>query len=298
MAKGVSLHIGLNAVDAHHYAGWAGELAACEADAASMEAIARGVGYATRTLLTDAATRVSVGEAISEASRTLVAGDIFLVSYAGHGGQVPDVGGEEPDAADETWCLYDGQMIDDELYQFWKSFAAGVRVLVFSDSCHSGTVTRAARGALPLVATAKELLSFGIKTPRYRFMPPAVAANTYRANKDFYDRLGKSVPSESGEPEAAVRLVSGCQDDQTSADGPFNGLFTGTLLKVWNEGAFEGDYARFHTEIVKLMPSCQRPNHFVIGQPAPEFDRQKPFAIMGLAHGQGEVSAAKPSQEV
>ena len=64
MAKGVSLHIGLNRVDPGHYAGWTGEFGACEADAASMQAIAKGVGYATRALLTDAATRARVSEAI------------------------------------------------------------------------------------------------------------------------------------------------------------------------------------------------------------------------------------------
>ena len=37
-------------------------------------------------------------------------------AYSGHGGQVPDVTGDEADKKDETWCLYDGQLIDDELY--------------------------------------------------------------------------------------------------------------------------------------------------------------------------------------
>ena len=36
MAKGFSLHIGVNAVDPVHYSGWSGELAACEFDAESM----------------------------------------------------------------------------------------------------------------------------------------------------------------------------------------------------------------------------------------------------------------------
>jgi hypothetical protein len=280
MPKGISLHIGLNEVDPGHYAGWDGMLGACEADATSIEAIARGTGYETRVLLTRAATRQSVREAILEAVGRVVAGDIFLVSYAGHGGQVPDVSGDEPDSADETWCLYDGELIDDELLQLWKSFAVGVRVLVLSDSCHSGTVTRAARGQFEVDAISKELYAFGIEKPVFRFLPPAVARNTYLANKAFYDELGKSVPTEEGAPAATVRLISGCQDDQSSSDGPFNGLFTGTLLKVWNGGAFEGDYARFHAEIVKRMPSCQTPNHLVIGPRALAFDRQKPFAIV------------------
>ena len=32
-ATGLSLHVGLNAVDPAHYAGWSGPLNACEADA-------------------------------------------------------------------------------------------------------------------------------------------------------------------------------------------------------------------------------------------------------------------------
>jgi hypothetical protein len=222
-----------------------------------------------------------VSAAIRDAAGRLVAGDLFLVSYAGHGGQVPDVSGDEPDAADETWCLFDGELIDDELFQLWKGFAAGVRVLALSDSCHSGTVTRAARGKLDTEAVSRELRLFGIVKPAFRFMPPAVALRTYTANKAFYDQLGNSVPSEEGTPAATVRLISGCQDDQTSADGPFNGLFTGTLLKVWNNGAFQGDYSNFHAEISKRMPSCQTPNHMTIGPNAPAFDRQKPFAING-----------------
>jgi hypothetical protein len=279
MGKGISLHIGLNQVDPGHYDGWDGMLGACEADATSIEAISRDTGYETRLLHTRAATRQSVQDAIRDAAALLVAGDIFLVSYAGHGGQVPDASGDEPDFSDETWCLYDGQLIDDELFHLWKAFATGVRVLVLSDSCHSGTVTRAARGQLDIDAISAELRTFGIEKPVFRFMPPPVARRTYLAHRAFYDELCKSVPTEEGAPAAAVRLISGCQDDQVSSDGLLNGLFTGTLLKVWSGGAFEGDYARFHAEIVKRMPRCQIPNHLVIGPSAPAFERQRPFAI-------------------
>ena len=82
-------------------------------------------------------------------------------------------------------------------------------------------------------------------------------------------------------PAGTVRLISGCQDDQLSSDGTFNGLFTATLLKVWNNGKFDGDYTAFHGEIIKRMPAIQQPNHFVIGPPAPAFDRQRPFDIAG-----------------
>lgn len=279
MAKGLSLHIGVNAVDPAHYSGWSGELAACEFDAESMLEIAQQCGFKPGSLITAQATRKAVTDAIRSAASQLVAGDIFFVSYAGHGGQVPDKNGDEPDSADETWCLYDGMLIDDELHDLWGKFASGVRVLVVSDSCHSGTVARAARGALNLNDAAEQLKAYGIDNPRFRFMPPTQAVKTYRANKSFYDQLGQSLPADMPPPAATVRLISGCQDDQLSADGTFNGLFTATLLRVWDNGRFDGDYAAFHGEIVKSMPSIQQPNHFIIGTPDPAFDRQRPFDI-------------------
>ena len=51
---------------------------------------------------------------------------------------MPNTGNDfEPDGFDETGCLYDGELIDDELYAALANFAAGVRIFVLSDSCHS-----------------------------------------------------------------------------------------------------------------------------------------------------------------
>jgi hypothetical protein len=54
MAKGISLHIGINRVDPDHYDGWDGPLVACEADANDMAAIAKELGYDQRKLLATA----------------------------------------------------------------------------------------------------------------------------------------------------------------------------------------------------------------------------------------------------
>jgi hypothetical protein len=59
-------------------------------------------------------------------------------------GTLPDLNGDEEDFTDETWCLFDGQIVDDELYSLYAKFAKGVRILIFSDSCHSGTVAKEA----------------------------------------------------------------------------------------------------------------------------------------------------------
>ena len=79
MAKGYSLHLGLNFADPRHYGGWDGELAACEFDANDMADIARGQGYAeTTVLLTKEATSGRVIQEMLRLARTLTAGDLLF----------------------------------------------------------------------------------------------------------------------------------------------------------------------------------------------------------------------------
>jgi len=287
MPKGISLHIGLNAVDPSHYAGWSGPLTACEADAEDMQTLTKAKGYTTTILRTAEATRMAVTDAVAGAAKKAVKGDIFVLTYSGHGGQVPDRDGDEPDdLKDETWCLFDGELLDDELYRLWLGFPAGVRILVLSDSCHSGSAIRAAFAGLSAGVSRSALQAVGTEGPvRFRFMPDDVALRTYRQNAAFYDKLQARRGAESRKKTAkstvgaTVRLISGCQDNQLSADGTFNGLFTGMLLRVWNNGGFKRDYQAFHKAIVQRMPPTQTPNHFVIGTHNPAFAAQAPFTI-------------------
>jgi metacaspase-1 len=281
--KGLSLHIGLNRVDPGHYAGWSGPLVACEADADDMATIARKRKFGVNVLKTAAATRKAVLDFLDGAARELKTGDLLLLSYSGHGGQLPDRNGDEADLRDETWCLYDGELVDDELLVKYCAFAPGVRIFVLSDSCHSGTVTRAAAVRAVEEPVNAVLRAWGVAAPRPRMMPPEAALATYRKNAEMYDAIQAALPRRTPdadvEPKATVRLLSGCQDNQTSSDGDFNGLFTGTLLQIWNEGRYQGNHRRFANAIVAQMPPTQSPNHLVIGPPDPHWDRQKPFTI-------------------
>lgn len=278
MPKGIALTTGLNAVDPTHYSGWSGELNACEADANDMAEIAMSKGFDVKIMLTKDATRTNVIDGITKAANTLTSGDIFMLSYSGHGGQLPDLNSDEADAQDETWCLYDGELVDDEIYSLLGKFAQGVRILVFSDSCHSGTVTK-----LPYYQSAMRTMgSRGISPEiRYRFMPMEVAVRTYRDNKKFYDPILKdpALKESRDAVKASAILISGCQDNQLSADGAFNGLFTANLLQVWNEGKFKKGYRAFRRAIVNRMPPDQTPNYFRVGEINRVFEKQKPFTI-------------------
>ncbi len=287
MSTGISLHIGLNDVDPARYDGWNDSLGACESDADDMHAIAVAQGFDPTMLKSAQATREAVIGGIRDAADRLAAGDAFLLTYAGHGGQVYDSSGDERketkgDMIDETWCLYDGQLLDDELRVFWAWFRPGVRVIVLSDSCHSGTVTRAIgdgkRTALDLPKEEK-LRIYGTETPKLRFMPRAAAEAAYVANSEFYDGVQRDLPETPDPIHATVRLISGCNDEQFSGEAFGSGLFTRQLKRVWKGGDFTGNYDAFHAAIAEEMPDDQTPQHSVIGVPDPAFDAEQPFTI-------------------
>src|SRR3954467_2544413 len=112
MGQGRSIHIGLNSVDPAQYHGWSGDLMACEFDAEDMAVIAESRGFAPTTILTADATADTVLGALQSAAEELTEGDTLLLTYSGHGGRTPDLEGDEDDGCDETWCLYDRQVLD------------------------------------------------------------------------------------------------------------------------------------------------------------------------------------------
>ncbi|NMO14492.1 caspase family protein [Pyxidicoccus fallax] len=286
MAQGYSLNIGLNSVDPAHYAGWDGALLACEADAEDMELIARAQDFGTvRKVLTREATRERIVKELDEAAQVLQPGDLFLLTYSGHGGQLPDRNNDEVDAQDETWVLYDGELIDDEIYVALSKLRQDVRVLMFSDSCHSGTVSRMAYAALrnsgSLEMLADTVQDTEAAERRFKDMPVGIALRTYRNNRAMYDAVMDALPKQDARSmvKATVLLISGCQDNQLSSDGTFNGLFTANLLRVYNGGKFRGSHRTFHRRIVRRMPPLQTPNYSVIGYPNSAFERQTPFTV-------------------
>ena len=279
MPQGISIHIGLNEVDPDQYGGWSGKLNACEADAGDMERIATARDFETTTILTADATADTVTSAISDAAGNLEEGDILFLSYSGHGGQVPDTNNdEEQDQLDETWVLFDRQLVDDELWGLWSQFAAGTRILVLSDSCHSGSVNREIfNAAVPHVVQAAMV---DTPQPRTKDLPHDVAKQTYEQNKDLYDGIQKSYPAaETAEVGASVILISGCQDNQLSLDGDRNGLFTQQVLATWDDGGWIGSHPRFHQAVGAKMPPTQSPNYNPVGAQDGAFEEQTPLEI-------------------
>ncbi len=280
MSKSISIHIGMEYIDPEYYNGNDGKLATCGKDSLDMQDIAVTQNFeSTQLLLNEGATRDTVKEAIELASKTLTSGDMLFISYSGHGSLIPDSNSDEADAKDEAWCLYDGFLLDDELYALWTLFEEDVRIFMISDSCHSGTMTKAAPG---------ENIDSTIVP---KFFPEAQAKKVYKQHKSFYDDIRKMVaPEKEKDLKASVKLIAGCQDDESSFILPnaTNSLLTAELNKVWNAGKFVGTTIEFFEQIKEQVVDIARknkiyqtPNIFTIGKENTAFDIQRPFGIYG-----------------
>lgn len=281
--KGLSLHIGLNEIDPAHYGGSNGALSCCVKDSQDMMALAKAQGFEVLALLNNGgATRGAVAGAFAKAAARLRAGDIFLFTYSGHGGFVPDTSGDEAldpdgedDKQDETLCLFDGMLVDDEIGVMWQAFKPGVRAAVLLDCCHSGTGVKAPPpGHVPAGKS---------KSGKKRLLPTSTVRKTFLGNRAMYDAIqaaAKSAPA--GQIVCSVTQIGACQDFQESSDGDpgGNGFFTEQLLSIWNGGAFGGTYKDLRDQIsVNTAPFDQDPRLFRVGAPNSVFEAQRPFLI-------------------
>ena len=105
-----------------------------------------------KLLVNDQASRDGIKKAWEDISSQAKSGDVVFFTYAGHGAQEPErVKGTETDGLDEFYLLgrfaesgkqtYE-RIIDDDL-QEWFSKRPDLNIILISDSCHSGTMTRA-----------------------------------------------------------------------------------------------------------------------------------------------------------
>ena len=207
-----ALLVGIN------YTGTQNELFGCINDVNSVKERINNEGFTTINTLTDLTvktpTRVNI---LDEFKKLLVysePGDLLFFLYSGHGSYILDKNGDEKDGYDELLVSCDLQGItDDELkiliLQYLKK---DVTLFAMFDSCFSGSI-------LDL---------------KYQFLDSL--------NYDKYTENGKNI-----ETIGNVYMISGCTEQQTSADANINnkaqGAMTWSLLeslktsqpKTWRE---------------------------------------------------------------
>jgi hypothetical protein len=272
-ARGFHLSIGVNRVSVAHYTGWPGTLKYAESDADAIDQMLRARSFtSTGELRGRDARRSKVQQAILELTSIARPGDLACVYYAGHGSQVPDRNGDEqPNRDDQTWCLYDGQLVDDELHELLGHFAAGVRVLVISDSCKSGTIIKKRAGSLSAVLFPM------LHDVRSRDMPRALADRVYANNKQFYDDLQANISPRS--LKTRIELLAACDMQELAYEEDGHGRFTQALLRACQRGCQLTYAEMFDLARKRMQSSGQIPRRYGIGPVMDWFDTEAAFVV-------------------
>jgi uncharacterized caspase-like protein len=241
-----ALCIGIN-----DYPGTDSDLAGCVNDANDWAAELTSRGFDVTLMLDGQATHAAMAEAMGALIRGARAGDTIVITYSGHGTWVPDSSGDEPDGRDEGLCPYDihsaGPLLDDEIHRLFSARAAGARILLISDSCHSGSVTRGREDDLDA------------DTPRARYMP----LEAWMPRGELPVSWARPAKLMVGLARAGSDLLlAGCQDTEYSWDTRFrgrpNGAFTYYALKTLRERK-PATYEAWFKAIREYLPSSRLP---------------------------------------
>jgi hypothetical protein len=253
MPQKLALCIGIN-----NYPGTDSDLSGCVNDANDWSGALKARGFTVTKLLDAAAKRKAMRDAIARLIAAASSGDLIVIQYSGHGSFVPDDDGDEPDGTDECLCPHDirskGPITDDELSELFAARAHGVKVVLISDSCHSGTVARFAPITTPPAVRGRTS-----PVRKVRYLAPAV----FLSARDT-GRLGIRLRRAASPPgRHHALLMSGCQDTEYSYDAWFegrpNGAFTFVALRELSRLPASASYKDWYKAVRRALPSQQYP---------------------------------------
>ncbi|KAF2190804.1 Metacaspase-1A [Zopfia rhizophila CBS 207.26] len=241
-----ALLIGIN------YFGQSGELRGCINDVKNLSAyITENCGYRWEDMvvLTEEQqsergqpTRENILRAMQWLVRDAQPNDALFFHYSGHGGSTKDLDGDEQDGNDEVIYPVDfqkaGHIVDDEIHHIMvKPLQPGVRLTAIFDSCHSGSALD-----LPYLYSTQGVL----KEPNLAKEAGAGLLNAFSAYsqgdmggiaKGIFGFAKKAMKGDAAHEKtketktspADVIMLSGCKDNQTSADATIANQATGAL---------------------------------------------------------------------
>lgn len=245
------------------YPGTTSNLAGCVNDANDWANTLDSRGFDVRLMTDSELSKTNMVASIKKLIEDADKGDSLVITYAGHGTFVPDQNGDEADNKDEGLCPYDigsGQvLLDDEIHELFQQRASGSKIVMISDSCHSGSVIR--------MADPDE----DSDGPRLRFLPPAVwmpeeqlpvsprgTPLTNLPESRGWKSLWSAFSSGGGD-----LLMSGCMDHEFSYDASFRGRSSGAFTyyahKALNRLHDGANYNDWHKAIRQNLPGSSYP---------------------------------------
>jgi hypothetical protein len=182
------------------------QLNGCINDVNNLKSIINRTGFNNINILTDdTETKPNKSNILTELTKLLSNSnnnDLLFFSYSGHGSQLVDRNGDETDGRDEVMVPLDFNVItDDELKTVIQTYLKpNVTLFALFDCCNSGTV-------LDL---------------KYQYLD-SLNYDNYTENNKAIDTLGN------------VIMISGCTDNQTSADAFINNTSQGAMTWAFIE---------------------------------------------------------------
>jgi hypothetical protein len=221
-----ALLVGIN------YTGTSNQLYGCINDVNSIKERISANGFTSINTITDLTTKKPTRDNILSEFKNLFAnsqaGDLLFFLYSGHGSYALDKNGDEADGYDELIVSSDLKGIADDEFKtiIQQNLKQDVTLFAMFDSCFSGTM-------LDL---------------RYQYMDSL--------NYDKYTENDKQAITVGN-----VFMISGCTDEQTSADAVFNskanGAMTWSLLESLKQKPNES-----WRELVKNMRDILKTSEF------------------------------------
>ncbi len=191
-------------------------------------------------------------------------GDVLVFTNSSHGSYIPDKSGDEANGYDEVLCTYDiedEQITDDELRELFGVLPKGVSLIVISDSCHSGNVTR--------VAVSQILPGMGANDDRrVRFLNPMYWRSERADGPTLLADASAAIPRKRDLfPQSSMShvLLSGCMDVEVSYDALIGDRYHGAMsfhaLKAIKEAKYKISYKELAARVVPMVTSAGYPQH-------------------------------------
>uniref|UniRef100_A0A7S4RGN1 Peptidase C14 caspase domain-containing protein n=1 Tax=Alexandrium monilatum TaxID=311494 RepID=A0A7S4RGN1_9DINO len=124
----------------------------CSIDGRNIEKLVRNCGIPDQNVTAmydEQCTKENVSNVVEQVGGQCSPGDYFIFYYSGHGTNLQDISGDETDGEDEAFCFvtpdgqinYDSCMADDDFSTLITGAVdAGVKTIILTDCCHSGTI--------------------------------------------------------------------------------------------------------------------------------------------------------------
>ena len=153
----------------------------------------------------------------------------LIIHYSGHGYYVKDTSNDEHDQWDEVLCPVDyekrGFITDDTLNSILRILPKTCEVFALVDSCNSGT-------ALDL---------------KYRHI---------------YGTEHTEIETNRTSMRCPIIMISGCKDDQNSADAYISGKYNGAMTKAFLSSLNKSEYSITYFGLLKEMRTFLKDNDF------------------------------------